>query len=467
MIWDLIIIGAGPAGMNAALVAHAHGLRVLVLDRQEEPGGQIFRRAGSHEPAQAAALGPDYAKGRELALAFGQKDIPFHGGATVWHIAPSRVCVSRGGVSEVLRARRIIMASGAMERPVPIPGWTLPGVMTAGAADVLLKAGSLVPDGPVVISGNGPLIMQTAAHMRHFKVPVAGIALTTPPGNIFPGHGGLRASLRRLPGALLRPGYLLHGMGLSAGMALRNRCFPAAHSRKVEQRNGALSLTFTSLGKQRSFDASLVLLHEGIIPETRLTRLARCRHGWDPFRRYWRVEADMWGATTVSGLRAAGDCAGVLGAEAATVAGRLAALDVARELGVLTLAERDEAAAADIGARRRYAAFQHFIDGMFAQPESGLIPSDDAVVCRCENLTAGELRREISAGNFSPDGLKTQARPGMGRCQGRMCGPAVAELIAHTLGIPLERLEPCHAQLPLFPVPLQELANMNIPPEGL
>ena len=228
-----------------------------------------------------------------------------------------------------------------------------------------------------------------------------------------------------------------------------------------------LTVDFTSFGKRKSLQGTAVLLHEGVVPETRITRLARCRHAWNPRQRYWHAETDVWGKTNVCGIRVAGDSAGVRGADAAIASGEAVALDICRELGALTLETRDRLAKAALFRLYRCDAMQPFMETFFAPSPSALLPADDAVVCRCEELTAGELRRTIEAGCYSPDGLKSQARPGMGTCQGRMCSAAVAEMIAHAHGLPIETLPPYHAQPPLFPLPLEELASMSIPPEGL
>ena len=152
----------------------------------------------------------------------------------------------------------------------------------------------------------------------------------------------------------------------------------------------------------------------------------------------------------------AGDSAGVRGADAAIASGEAVALDICRELGALTLETRDSLAKAALFRLYRCDAMQPFMETFFAPSPSALLPADDAVVCRCEELTAGELRRTIEAGCYSPDGLKSQARPGMG-----------TEMLAHAPGLPIETLPPYHAQPPLFPLPLEELASMSIPPEGL
>lgn len=458
--WDLVVIGAGPAGMSAALEAVQHGLSVLVLDRQEQPGGQIFRSVGQAGAEKRHKLGPDYAKGFSLVESFLNSGAEFLGGANVWHLAPGRVYFSRAGESRAVTTRYLLIAGGAMERPVPIPGWTLPGVIGAGAADVLLKSASLLPQGPVVLCGNGPLILQTAAHLKEFNVPVAGVVLTGAPSNVL-------KALPALPGAVSRPMYMAHGMVMGLRMLFGAPCSFGADAVAVRKEGEEFSVTFRSRGRERELRGRSVLLHEGVVSETRITRLARLSHVWNGRQRYWHAATDEWGATGLEGVLCAGDIAGVRGAEAAMAGGRLAALEVCRRLGKLALDERDAVARPFLRAFRRSLLVQAFMDRVFAPRPANLQPADDALVCRCEELTAKELRETILAGCFTPDGLKAQARPGMGTCQGRMCSAAVAEMIAHAAAVPLERLNPYHAQLPLVPLALGELAAMTIPDEGL
>ena len=458
--WDLIIVGSGPAGMGAAVEASRQGLKTLVLDRQTEPGGQIYRNVGSSPLTET--LGKDYAAGLPLVKEFQASTARYEADANVWHVLPGQVYYSRNGESSCARGRQILLTTGTMERPVPMPGWTLPGVMGAGAADVLLKSASLMPEGPVVLCGNGPLIFQAAAHLLHYKIPVAGVLLTGRPANMF-------RCLRHAAGAVARPLYFTHGIAMAAQTFLRQKCHWGVRDISLaEDRNSGLMVSYVNLlGKRKTLEASVVLLHEGVISESRITRLARLRHDWDSRQRYWHASADLWGRTSLPGIRIAGDVAKVLGATAAQAQGRIAALDICRELGRLSLAGRDSLS---LGHRRRLARcrmLQPFLDEYFAPDPGMLQPRDDALVCRCEELTALNLKQHILQGSYSPDGLKAQSRSGMGTCQGRMCGSSVIEMIAHAHGLPLEDLPLYTAQPPLFPLRLGELADMGLPPDLL
>ena len=178
--FDLLIIGAGPAGLSAAVLADELGLSVLLLDEQGEPGGQIYQAIESVDPKIAALLGADYRRGAALAEAFRRSGAQYRSGATVWRVdADGTVAYSRDGAARIVSARRVLLATGAQERPTPIPGWTLPGVMSAGGAQVLLKSAGIIPTGPVVVAGNGPLALLITSQLIAAGANIAALLETT------------------------------------------------------------------------------------------------------------------------------------------------------------------------------------------------------------------------------------------------------------------------------------------------
>src|SRR5438105_10303452 len=186
MMVDLAIVGAGPAGMAAAILAAELGLDTLLIDEQEGPGGQIYRaidRIGA-DASVSSPLGADYQAGRSMPTELRASDARYRPATTVWHIDPDgTLSLMTGGVSDSVTARRVLLATGAIERPVPIPGWTLPGVMTVGAAQILLKTADLVPDGRAVLAGQGPLLYLVAAQLVRAGAPPAAILEAAPLGN--------------------------------------------------------------------------------------------------------------------------------------------------------------------------------------------------------------------------------------------------------------------------------------------
>ena len=207
--YDFVIIGAGPAGLAASLEAAKQRLSVLVLDEQSEPGGQIYRSISTTKqlrPQTFSLLGPDYQGGQTLEHSFRQSGVDYLPGASVWQVEPDRsVLYLRNGDVQQVGARRLLLATGGMERPVPIPGWTLPGVMGAAAADVLLKSSGTVPSGRVVLAGCGPLLWLTASRLSSADVDIMAVLETTTYMNYL-------QALPHLPRALLASNFLFKGL---------------------------------------------------------------------------------------------------------------------------------------------------------------------------------------------------------------------------------------------------------------
>ena len=219
-IYDLVIIGAGPAGLAAAVEASKHKISVLVLDEQAEIGGQIYRSINTTKrlrPEAFTLLGTDYQRGENLENSFRQSGVEYFSGASVWQVEPNlSVCFLRNGEPQQVGSRRLLAATGAMERPVPIPGWTLPGVMGAAAADVLLKSSGAVPSGRVVLAGSGPLLWLAASRLVEAEVEILAILETI-------NFSSYLKALPYLPQALRAVEYLLKGCLLYTSPSPRDR----------------------------------------------------------------------------------------------------------------------------------------------------------------------------------------------------------------------------------------------------
>ncbi len=183
---ELIIVGGGPAGLAAATTAAQAGIECLLVDEQATPGGQIYRAVQTISEQRAKLLGPDYQTGRELVLQFNASGAKFLSGTTLWNLSGNReIGILREGQASLMRAERVIIASGAMERPVPFPGWTLPGVMPTGAGQILLKSSGLVPNDGLVLAGTGPLLLLLAWQYLRAGVKIGAILDMAPSGNFW------------------------------------------------------------------------------------------------------------------------------------------------------------------------------------------------------------------------------------------------------------------------------------------
>jgi NADPH-dependent 2,4-dienoyl-CoA reductase/sulfur reductase-like enzyme len=459
MIHDLAIIGAGPAGMAAAIAARGLGLGVAVIDEQPGPGGQVFRGIEG-AAAQDKALGADSAAGAALARGFRACGAETRFGTTLWHLEPdgeAGLCTlalaDAEGTAE-MEARRVILATGAQERPVPIPGWQLPGVMTAGAAQIMLKTAGAVPAEPkrTVLAGQGPLLWLLAVQMLRAGAAPALILETRPAGRMRESMGLAWGALAGGGGAMLWKGARL--------LAEARLAIPIHRGTTGLRAEGDQRLRHVAWDGGR-LACDLLLLHEGVIPATHVPMAIGLDHRWDAAQRCWRPVVDAQGATSHPRIAIAGDGAGIGGWEAAMASGRIAALDAARRLGRIDEAGFAAAAAPAFAAQRRALALRPFLDAVYAPGPAVLCPPEDATIaCRCEEVTAGQVRAAARLGATGPNQAKAYLRCGMGACQGRLCGPTVAALIEAERGMAPGSAGLARPRAPYKPITVGALAGL-------
>ncbi|WP_116085968.1 NAD(P)/FAD-dependent oxidoreductase [Tropicimonas sp. IMCC34011] len=448
---DLVVIGAGPAGLAAACEARELGMSVVVLDEQTAPGGQIYRNIESVTDDRQDVLGPDYVAGQELAAAFRRSGAEHCGGATVWNLTTDGVVDYIADGPKTVSGKYVLLASGAMERPFPIKGWTLPGVMGAGAAQVLLKGAGAVPAGPVTMVGSGPLLYLLAWQYMRAGVRIAVVVDTTPMTNY------LRA-VPKLPGALA--GWPDLSKGLKLLGALRKggvKVYRDAREVAIEGRDAAQAVTFRHRGGRIELPARLVLLHQGVVPNVQLSMSTGLDHSWDAAQHCWTPVTDEWGRMATSSLYVAGDSRGISGALASAVQGRLAALSIGQQLEKLS--DLQTRAAPLRRQLKRYMAIRPFLDTLYCPREIHRVPTDDDVmVCRCEEVTAGQIRGYVKLGCLGPNQTKAFGRCGMGPCQGRFCGVTVTELIAKERKVDCAEVGHYRIRPPIKPILLRDLS---------
>lgn len=460
---DLIVIGAGPAGMSAALEAKRQGLSVVVLDEQASPGGQIYRNIRQADGHSRTVLGEDYAAGAGLVDAFLQCGARYLANASIWQVTPQRfVHYLIDGRAEVLQGRHVLIATGAFERPMPIPGWTLPGVMTAGAGQILLKSAALVPNSPVVLAGCGPLLYLLAAQYLRAGIAIDALVDTS-------GHGDLKRAWRKVPAALRGWRDLLKGLRLLADLKRAGiKHFRDARNLLIEGQAQASALSFDSDGQHWRIPASLVLLHQGVVPNTQISWSLRAEHAWSEQQLCWIARRDSWGETSLPGIFIAGDGGAIGGVNVALLEGRLAALGIAWQLGNIDRQQVQRFASPYRKALRRQGAARPLIDALYRPQAQNRIPANDVIVCRCEEVSAGAIRHYVDLGCLGPNQTKAFGRCGMGPCQGRLCGLSVTEIIAEHRQVPAAQIGYYRIRSPLKPITLGQLsAETQTTPEHL
>ncbi len=437
MLADLIVLGAGPAGTAAALAAARAGLDVLLLDEAAAPD-QVHRT------------------GDRLRRALARSGVRTRWGRRVWSVVPGfRVDALGPAGPECYAAPRLVAATGAVERVVPFPGWTLPGVIGLAGATTLLKAQGMAPGRRVVVAGCGPLLAAVAARLADADCRAAGVSVAAVVDL------SARADwLAALPGFATRPALLARGAAEAARLLRRRVPLLFRHAVLRAEGDGALARVLvapvdaagTPCGDGRWIEADALCIGHGLVPTSDIPRLLRAPHRFDAAVGGWVPVLDKAGRTGLPGLFAAGDGAGIAGAGPAARAGRRAGTAAA--------------AAADAGAGRlrpgtrasRGPPAAAGAANALMRPRPGLLAAmpADTVVCRCEDVTRAAIEAAIDAGAREMNQLKHFTRCGMGPCGGRICAEAAAGLLARHVG-GRDAAGQWTLRPPLRPVPLHAM----------
>ncbi len=459
---DILIIGAGAAGLSAARAAAMTGAKVTILDERPAPGGQFFKQlanAGSWPPATldrqmlagAALIGSARDAGAELI-----------GGAVVWGaFSPREIAVEIGDATRIYAPARLILATGAYERGIPIQGWTLPGAMTTGAAQTLLRAYRVLAGRRIVLAGNGPLNLQVAVELMRAGAEIVAIAESAPAPGL--GTAGALLAMARAAPDLIRD-------GLRYRLALARRRIPVLHGHVVERIEGAEEVRGAVLvaidvagspvpGTERRLAADTVCLGYGFMPQNELARALGCRHVWDSRRRHLVAIRDAGMRSTVSEIYVAGDAGGLGGARAAMAEGTIAGIAAARAIGKPISAALERSLLEAKRERDRALAFQEALWTLYRAPgDPASLRRPDDIVCRCEDVSRAAIAAAMLPG-ADIGAIKRATRAGMGRCQGRYCGPAMAEALAAASGETPDERAFFAPRFPAKPVPLASIAR--------
>jgi thioredoxin reductase len=456
-VYDVAVVGAGPGGMAAAGAASAYDLDAIVLDENPDVGGQIYRGLRTSPLNRRRILGATYVAGDELIREFAQTRADYLPGAMVWMTSRSlELGVSRSGRSRIVRARRIILATGAFERAFPIRGWTLPGVLTVGAAQGLLKSSGVAPLGRFVLAGTGPLLWLFASQILSSGHAPVAILDTTPRSRRLWASAALPGFLTSeyFPAAIRLTRHVSASIPVIRGVTMLAAEGGASVSRVIYQRAGR---------PPQSIDVDHLLLHQGVVPNAQLSIAAGCATQWNDRQACWQPVTDEWGETSVESIAIAGDGAGILGAESASRSGRLCGLNAACKLGRIGTSARDSAAAPIRRELKRFARGRRFIDMSFLPDRAFRVASADTLACRCEEVRGRQITELLDAhGTIGPNQLKSFLRCGMGSCQGRQCALTVTEMIAAHRGVSPAAVGSYRLRFPIKPITVAEVASLPV-----
>jgi thioredoxin reductase/bacterioferritin-associated ferredoxin len=448
---DVAIVGAGPAGLAAASVCARAGLEAILLDEADSPGGHAHRGIAKAPNRDRAILGPEYWQGERLVAEFRESGARYEPHSIAWHLSRDlELAVSRREAPLVVSARSVILATGSIERPFPIPGATLHGVEMLGAAQGRLHGAGDLPAGRTIIAGTGPLLWVAASQLLASGANVEAILDTTPPEN------RMRA-LRHLPGFLFSP-YLKRALRLLHAVRSRAQIVSGVAELLAAGSGRLETVAYRNAdGDGRTLPADTLLLHQGVVPETHLAMAAGVEHRWDALRHCWLPIVDANGGTSVPGVLLAGDAIGIGGAQAAAWRGVQSAIAVVESFQPGKKLHHGKLAKVAIA---QFSRGRRFLDTLYEPAARFRVPSDDTVACACESVTAGEVRAAVDEGCAGPNQVKAFTRCGMGSCQGRMCSLTVTEVVAQRRGITPQQAGRFTARFPAKPVPLADVASL-------
>jgi D-hydroxyproline dehydrogenase subunit alpha len=426
--YDVLIAGAGPAGLAAAHAAASHGARVGLIDAQARPGGQVWRHDIAAPPPRAA---------RKLIAAL-PGNVEFLALTQVLMAAERSLLVETPQGARRLFYRSLVLATGARELLLPFPGWTLPGVTGAGGAQALVKQGWPVAGRRVLVAGSGPLLLAAAATLRAHGAQVLGILEQAPAKAVC----GFAAGLWRWPGKAAQ----------ALALRARLRGIPYRTGTLVRAASGDQQLRAVEIEGPRGverIECDQLAVGYGLVPNVELAQLLGCRLEGDGAQMQVAVDDEL--RSSVEHVYAAGEACGIGGRDSALIEGTMAGHHAAGA----------SAAAAALRSRRQHARrfAERLRHGFALTPRVHALAAPDTLVCRCEDVPLSALH-----GFASLREAKLATRCGMGACQGRICAAALAEL-----GLfPADRHHDDGRRPPLFPVRLATLAeSFPIDPQGV
>lgn len=464
--FDVIVIGAGPAGMACAVTLSQHHLQVALLDENPLLGGQIYRMVDACAVDEDTILGADYTYGKTLTNAVRQTTtITHYAQTTVWTIEThghennnkaidtkaniKYIYARQGDGSMVLTAEKVVLAGGAVERPMPVRGWTKSGVMTVGGAQTLLKTSGVVAENAIFV-GSGPLLYLLTAQYQHAGIPIKAVLDTTPNKNY---KIALKHSIDALRGWPL----LLKGLKLL--WQTQHHIIRGITNIEITGDSIATGVTYNKNGQTNTLQSPHIFLHQGIIPNLNMPLAIGCQSQWNPSGDCWQLRVGADNQTTVPGFYSAGDGVAIGGAKVAEYAGHQTALYVAKSLG--RTIDKKQLKYYSKKCKQAWHA-RHFLNALYKPAQHYTIPTGDTIVCRCEEKTADDVVKAIKLGVQGPNQMKTFNRCGMGPCQGRYCGLTITHMMAHHQNRSPEQVGYYKIRPPFKPTTLWQMSQTKL-----
>jgi NADPH-dependent 2,4-dienoyl-CoA reductase/sulfur reductase-like enzyme len=455
-VFDTLVVGAGPAGLSAAAAAAEGGARVLLVDDNPDIGGQYFRArdAGLTGRMQTMVVAELDAWRQRLASAKVQVETA----TALWGFGADDVAYlhSRPGNSiSTVGFTTLVSAIGARELVRPFPGWTLPGVMTLGGCQSLMKSQGILPGKRIALAGSGPFLWLVASQMIEAGAHIVVVAEAAGRARI----AGLGLASARVPALLAEGASFWQRIMRKAERVRFGACVVSAEGEHELKQVRIARLDRQGrpvAGSGESFDVDVLCSANGLVPNTDITMLAGCAHEYSAASGGPVALVDDFMETSKPGIFAAGETTGIGGADIAIEEGRRAAHGALNRLGKPGHARAITASAT---ARRRQRVVDRFSEFCASPGDFCGLADEDTIICRCEEVSLKDIWQAVSLGDNQPEAVKTRTRCGMGMCQGRICGPTLARFVSSETGVPLGNLKSLTVRAPIRPVPIGALVG--------
>ena len=469
-IYDVAIIGGGPAGLSAASELIKHNIKIILLDEQPRPGGQITRQPPKNFYVKNWLKGRLYTELKKLLLHMeNHTRVNWKLSVMVTGITKTdknyfQVCFQDQSEFTQLTARKILICTGCYERPLSFPGSSIPGVMGTGAIQSFLKSQQILPGKKFIFAGTHPLQLIVAEQVIAAGGQVDIVAFAQPLSRIFSilHYPSIPFTHWRIFLAALNS--LIHlkrsGVKVLFGYAVKSvkgtRCIDNIHLSPIRPKG-----TIDKNRKTHIITADRLGLCYGFQASSELARQAGAKSYWSTNRGGWLINHNNWMETSQTGIFVAGEITNMAGATAGMEEGKIAGTAIALSLGLIST----KVALQEIQRpRQKLASHNHFADYLskFSRLPSELsatLRTEDSLLCRCESITCGDVKKILAANPYlsKADSIKLLTRVGMGLCQGRLCYANFADLVVQEQGSHIKNLGPFHAQWPIKPILISEL----------